>query len=133
MGLLFRTSQVAEFVHVGDPSTVTPDPAPSVWPGPDPDWLPAEGQPASATRFGVRPLSPSEWSAVVELYADQNNEGGRNALLTRGLVSVDGQQPGDLSDLGYGWDVQIGNLISAVTTRPMAGLVSRSATGPSKG
>lgn len=127
MAVQFRTSHVVEYVHTGDPATVLPDPVPAVWPSPDPDWLPADGQPAAATRFGVRPLSHDEltgaYGAGSQFYR----------LCYAGVVSVDGGAPAPFEALAAGWDRTIANLVIAITTLPMTGPASRSKGGPSQG
>ncbi len=124
MAVLIRTSDTAIFVHTGDPATVLPDPMPEVWPGPEQNWLSATGQPQSATRFEIRPLAPSEYARVQALYRDGDDIGARAALCA-GLVSVDGNPP-DMSGFAFGWDVEIANLVSGVTLRPLAGRRLRS-------
>lgn len=109
MAVLTRTTQTALYCHRGDPAVTADAPA-----GPDPDWVPATGQPADATRFEVRPLSPAELSGADDA----------NGYLV-GLVSIDGQPP-DVAALAAGWTVQIANLITAITHSPFHGLLLRS-------
>lgn len=125
MAVLLRTTDTAVFVHVGDPAVRIPDPMPEVWPGPESNWLPEAGQPADATRFCVRPLAPSSYARVQDLYRSDDATGGRKLLAELGLVSIDGA-PVDLADLAFGWDIEVANLVSAVTLRPLGGLRLRS-------
>ena len=125
MAVLLRTSDHATFVHVGDPSVKIPDPMPEVWPGPEANWLPAGGQPPEATRFVVRPLSPSDYSRVQDLYRDGDAAGGRALLAELGVVTIDGAKP-DVAALAFGWEIELANLVSGVTLRPLAGLRLRS-------
>lgn len=126
MAIQFRTGHAAEYVHVGDPATVIPDPPPARWPSPDQDWLPAHGQPADATRVRVRPLSHDELQAA---FAGDAFE----AACFAGVVAIDGSPPPPLADLAPGWGRAIANLVVAITTLPMTGPASRSKAGPSQG
>lgn len=126
MAVQFRTSHAVEYVHISDPAAVLPDPVPAVWPAPDPDWLPAAGQPADATRFAIRPLNHDELAAAHAAGA------GFYAACYVGVVSVDGQPPAPFDSLAAGWDRTIANLVAAITTLPMLGPASRSRGGPSQ-
>ena len=131
MGLLVRTTQTGLFVSVHDPDAVLPAADVAVWPGPNRDWLPSSGQPASCARFEIRALSPAEWQEIIALYASDNTQ-GRDRLVQLGLVAIDGQ-PADLDSLAAGWAQEISNLISDVTVVPMVGRRSRSTDGQSQG
>lgn len=121
MAVLTRTNQTADFVSRSDPAA---DQAGK--PGPDPDWLMAAGQPEGCTRFTVRPLSKDEYRACVAAGDAGTVEDFERALCQHGWVGEDGQKP-DLDRLAVGWIRVVANLVAGVTTRPLDGLLSRSA------
>jgi hypothetical protein len=128
MAILTRTTQTAHFVSTADPSVVRPEPLPSPWPTPDEAWLPAQGQPADATRFEVRALSPAEFEAAMTANGEE-----RLQAAYVGLVSLDGTAPPAFAELAFGWAQHIGNLIIGLTLLPMTGLPSRSPAGQLQG
>ena len=118
MATQYRISDVSEWVHVSDDDAVHPV---GEWPGPTPLWMPAKGQPAGCTRFGIRALTVDELTHARSLPADE--QGAYAVGLA--LRTVDGKPPGPMAP---GWDDAVGSLIFAVTAiGPFLGRRSTSA------
>jgi hypothetical protein len=114
--LIFRTSQTADYVHNSDPDCDTDGKK-----APDDGWYLAEGQPAGATRFTVRPMNGDEWKSLVSI--DDAFSQIRTACKT-GLVKIGGEDPP--KDLISGMEQEIGALVVALSTNPMTGRSSGS-------
>jgi hypothetical protein len=122
MAVLVRTNQSIVCCHRSDPNLNLE----SAKPTPDPDWFLADGQPPECTRFKVRPLNPDEFHSA---QAQETSEARAVLVCSKALLSVDGEEPGDL---GYGWAQEVTNLVVAVTTDPLAGRVQRWTDAKSK-
>jgi hypothetical protein len=127
MAVLLRTTQRAIYVHATDSDAVLPaDGAPH--PGPYSDWLNAAGQPATCTRWEVRPLSPSELADVRTAQADGDFDRATKLILA-GLVSLDGEPftaERMATELIGGWDLELAALIRVISDHgPLAGRRSR--------
>lgn len=122
---MVRTTQTAEFVHVSDTDAIRPVEG-AAWPGPSAGWLSAVGQPASCTRFRVRPLSALELSEATALLppadADERVRSVAAAqwaqrLCDLGIVAmVDGatETPGPITPSNE-WAYTLASLVQDVT------------------
>lgn len=118
MATQYRVRDVSEWVHVSDSEAQHPA---GEWTGPTPLWLPAAGQPAGCTRFGIRVLTVDELAHARTLPADQQS----GYAVGLALRTVDGKPP---ESMAQGWDEAIASLIFAVTVvGPFLGRRSTSA------
>ncbi|OHD28031.1 MAG: hypothetical protein A2Y38_03420 [Spirochaetes bacterium GWB1_59_5] len=127
MAVLLRTSQRAVYVHATDSDAVLPADG-AAHPGPYSDWLNAAGQPATCTRWEVRPLSPAEMADVLAAQKAGDWDRSQTMLLT-GLVSLDGEPftaERMAAELIGGWPQEVAALIQTISMHgPLAGRRSR--------
>ena len=109
MALHFRRSDAADYVHISDPSVVAGDAEPLAG-----SWIPADGQPADATRVRVRPLDVFEFAA----FASAETAEARIAACWGGVVSIDGQ-PADAGALVPEIVHACIALVAEISTRPL--------------